>query len=105
MKSVTHRAHMSPDLAAMENHAFIRRHHVFFQFGFKALPRLDLVDIELLRESDQKCGSVGDGVRGEIPLLILVLIFIQILVLSLGVEGMVAKARTKHPAGTNGAQS
>jgi hypothetical protein len=62
MKAIAHGADMPPDPAAVQNHGFIWTYHVFFQFGFEALSRLDAADIELVLEADQKSGSVGDGV-------------------------------------------
>ena len=63
MKPIAHRAHVALDLAAAGQDGFIRPHQVFEQFGFEVVSGLNSAGVELILQTDQKHGSVGNGMR------------------------------------------
>src|SRR4029077_19041234 len=54
MQAIAHRAYVSLDLAAAQQHGFVRTGQVVFELRFEALSRLNAAGIELVLQANQK---------------------------------------------------
>src|SRR6185369_43791 len=98
MKAGADSTDMSSDPCSVKNHGFVGSHHVFFQFGLEAFPRLDSTDIELVLEADQEGGSIGDRVRRGRLLVVVTLLGMQ-------GHGCEKQSQTPEPARTKPSHS